>query len=278
MNSNALLEWKPKYYTVKILHYKLKSCRDAPGWMNDFEDEVISGKCKCWSVNSPTPALSRILGTFNMLRWQNISSSLKFYLQQVRKKAVTTILLLCLVLTLGKVNGPSERSQQFWRDRKHTSRPKHLEDTRVPAAAAELSGPPALGSVGLSPGPESPAAVGPVVSARTARRLFLWQSAAAHRAPPAELPGCCSPEIPPEDTGTGTGEWMKGVMLKHDAFIHYSTILHIFDATVWLWEKCDQTTWSEIPILWTNLKEVIYIRTMISTSDSSESQFLYCSL
>lgn len=71
---------------------------------------------------------------------------------------------------------------------------------------------------------------------------------------------------------------MKGVMLKHDAFIHYSTILHIFDATVWLWEKCDQTTWSEIAILWTNLKEVICIRTMISTSDSSESQFLYCSL
>lgn len=101
---------------------------------------------------------------------------------------------------------PPERSVRFWRDRKHISRAEHLEDTRVPAAEAELSGPPALGSAGLSPGPESPAAVGPVVSARTARRLSLWPSAAAHRAPPAELPGCHSPEIPPEDRNRWVNE------------------------------------------------------------------------
>lgn len=70
----------------------------------------------------------------------------------------------------------------------------------VPAAVAELSEPPALGWVGLSRGPGSPAAVGPVVSGKKAQRLSLGQSAAAHPAPPAELPGCCSPEIPPEGT------------------------------------------------------------------------------
>lgn len=80
------------------------------------------------------------------------------------------------------------------------TKPSHevILSVLVPAAAAELSGPPVLGSACLSLGPPSSAAVGPAVSERTALRLFPSQCEAACPALPVELPGCCLPVSPPE--------------------------------------------------------------------------------